>query len=41
MTFSVVKFSVDVNKITFNTFLQAYNAQLIKMKTTGNELKNT
>lgn len=39
MTFSAVKSSVDVNKITFNTFLQAYNAQLMKMKIPENEVK--
>ena len=38
MTLTAVKSSVDVDKITFNTFLQAYNAQLKKMKFDEHEL---
>jgi hypothetical protein len=39
MTFTASKASVDVDKITFNTFLQAYKAQLENMKIPPNELK--
>ena len=38
MTFTAVKSSVDVDKITFNTFLQAYKNQLDKMKFGEHEL---
>ena len=39
MTFTAVKSSVNVDKISFNTFLSAYNSQLVKMKISGDELK--
>lgn len=38
MTLTAVKSSVDVDKISFNTFLQAYKKQLEKMKFTDEEL---
>ncbi|WP_335965134.1 hypothetical protein [Galbibacter sp. PAP.153] len=38
MTFTAVKSSVDVDKITFNTFLQAYKEQLEKMDFSDKEL---
>ncbi|MEM7758646.1 MAG: hypothetical protein AAF298_11040 [Cyanobacteria bacterium P01_A01_bin.40] len=38
MVFQAVKSSVDVNKISFNTFLQAYKAQLAGMKLPEEEL---
>lgn len=38
MTMTAVKSSVNVDKITFNTFLQAYKAQLEKMDFTDKEL---
>jgi len=38
MTFTAVKSSVDVDKITFNTFLQAYKEQLMKMDFNDKEL---
>lgn len=38
MTFTAFKSSVDVDKITFNTFLQAYKNQLEKLKFTDAEL---
>ncbi|MDR2477356.1 MAG: hypothetical protein LBD18_06195 [Treponema sp.] len=39
LAFTVSKSSVNVDKITFNTFLQAYNAQLQKMKIPKDQLK--
>jgi hypothetical protein len=39
MTFTASKSSVNVDKITFNTFLQAYRAQLEKMKIPQDQLK--
>jgi len=38
MAFTAVKSSVDVNKISLNTFLQAYNYQLQKSKISELEL---
>ena len=38
MTLTAVKSSVDVDKISFNTFLQAYKSQLAKMKFGDSEL---
>ena len=38
MTMTAVKSSVNVDKITFNTFLQAYKPQLEKMKFSEPEL---
>ncbi|HEY0988161.1 MAG TPA: hypothetical protein VGD80_13950 [Kofleriaceae bacterium] len=38
MTLTAVKSSVDVDKISFNTFLQAYKSQLAKMKFGDTEL---
>lgn len=38
LTLTAVKSSVDVDKITFNTFLQAYKTQLAKMKFGEGEL---
>jgi hypothetical protein len=39
MTFSAVKSSVNVDKISFNTFLSAYNSQLLKMQFSPEEIK--
>jgi hypothetical protein len=39
MTFTAVKSSVDVNKISFNTFLYAYQYQLENLKIETSELK--
>jgi len=38
MTFTAVKSSVDVDKITFNTFLQSYKTQLEKMQFGDDEI---
>jgi hypothetical protein len=39
LAFQAAKSSVDVDAITFNTFLQAYKSQLEKMKFTPEQLK--
>lgn len=39
MTFTAIKSSVDVDRITFNTFLQAYKKQLEKLQFGDAELK--
>jgi hypothetical protein len=38
LAFTIVKSSVDVNKITFNTFLQAYKYQLENSKISNDDL---